>query len=159
MSKIKNSAIAPLIAQLIRNDADAISDGIKCFPLNRLEEMADEWIESLRADALTEKIFRNTAPTMPGDNQPGSKTYPDREELKPTPVSVPDPAKTETATPTKISIPAEPELQRFTAAMGEAAKAAGELWKIPSDENWQKNSKRSDAFDWLDEAKSALYDV
>jgi hypothetical protein len=159
MSKKQNSDAAQVFAQLIWKDPDAIKDGIKNISLNAIEDWAERNIRELRMEALTSKVYRNTAPEVPGDHPPAATAYPDREELKPTPLPVPDPAKTESATATKISIPAYPELKRFSVAMGETARAVSELFELNTEENWQKDRKRSEAFSWLDECKSSLYEV
>jgi hypothetical protein len=126
--------------------------------LPRLGE-PQQFTRKILCESLSDKIYRNTMPDIPGGNPPGATSHPERIELKPTPVAVPDPAKTESATATRISIPAYPELKRFSQAIGEAAKAASELFELESNQNWDKENKRRDAVDWLDEAKRSLFDV
>lgn len=157
--KNQNSSVAQAFAQLLWYDDAAIRDGIRNIPFNAIEDATEKHIQELRLEALTAKVLRNTAPEVPGDKPPAEITYSDRASLKPTPVSVPDPSETESATPTKISIPAYPELKRFAVAMGSTSRVVSEMFELASEENWQKNKKRGEAFSWLDEAKSSLYDV
>lgn len=155
----RNALRHTYIAQLLWSEPEAVKDGIKNISLNAIKDWAERNIRELRLEALTAKVLRNSAPEVPSDNPPAATDYPSREELKPTPLPVPDPAKTESATPTKISIPAYPELKRFAVAMGETARTVSEMFELASAENWQKNKLRGAAFSWLDEAKSSLYEV
>jgi hypothetical protein len=160
MSKKQNSTTAKNLVQILICDHEANQNGIEKLPRQFLENWCEDFLTEVRNHALTEKVLRNSAPEVPGDNPP-TKKYPDRTELQPTPLDVPDPAETETAKPTKISIPNQPEeVHRFGVAMGTLAKKASDLWAIVGDENQSgKNDARRDAFDWLDEVKSSIYDL
>ena len=153
MSKPKTDSTALAIVEALRDDADA-----KALPFNVLLNMASAFADEVRIHALTENIFRNTAPKVPGDKPPG-EGYPDRTELKPTPEPVPDPAETETATSTKISIPDYGDAKRFSVAMGGLATAASKLFEIASENQQEKDSARREAFDWLEETRSSIYDL
>ena len=111
MSKPKSDSTVLAIVEALRDDAD-----IKRLPFNELLNMASAFADEVRTHALCEGIL-NTAPDVPGDN-PGAKKYPKREELQPTPEPVPDPAETEGATSTKISIPDYGECQAFCRGNG-----------------------------------------
>ena len=113
----------------------------------------------MQSDALTEKLFRNTAPDVPGDKPP-EKKYPERTALKPTPEKVPDPAETETGTSTKISVPDYGEAKQFAAAMNGLATVASKLFEIESESQTQeKNDARRDTFDALEEVRNSIYDL
>ena len=155
----KYSAFGAMSANDFRKEPEAQENGSNLLPFDVVAEAFQETYDRLCQMALTAQIERNTAPTTPDDDAPGTD-YPSRTELKPTPVSVPDPAETESATATKISIPDYGDAKRFSVAMGGLAEAASELFEIVSEENQQeKNAARRDALDWLEEVKSSLFDL
>jgi hypothetical protein len=161
MSKKQNSTTAKNLVQILICDHEANQNGIEKLPRQFLENWCEDFLTEVRNHALTEKVLRNTAPEVPGDKPPAEKEYPSRTELKPTPEPVPSPDKTETAKPTKISIPNQPdEVKRFGVALGVLARKASDLWAIVADENQsEKNDARRYTFDALDEVKSSIYDL
>ena len=148
--KIKNSAITPLIAQLLRNDPDAMNDGIQQVPLNALEEMTDAWIQQIRADTLQDKFFANTAPEVPTDETPVKK-YP-KTQTAPTPA--PDAAETEGMRSTK---PSTPEYDLFKAGVVGLLDAGKSLFELESEDEQDKDDARRRAFDALQPVREAIW--
>ncbi|MGA3284247.1 MAG: hypothetical protein ABSD57_07305 [Verrucomicrobiota bacterium] len=158
MSKTNSTSLA--IVQALRVDADAIQNGIERIPYNALVGMAEAFCEDIRNHCLLQKSLNSPVPELAGDDTPGAKKYPRREELKPTPEPVPSPDETETATSTKISVPDYGDAKRFAVAMGGLATAASKLFEIESETQTQeKDDARRETFGWVDEVRQSVYDL
>jgi hypothetical protein len=160
MSDKKITDAAKAVAIVLTSDPEAVRNGVNRLSLQSIHNLAEHFVEEVRNYALVEKSYRNTSPTMPGDDQESTRTkYPDRTEVKPTPLAVPDPAETEGATPKKISIPDYPEMKRFSIAMGELADSASKLFEIASENQQDKDEARRAALGWAEETRSSLYEL
>lgn len=147
---MKTSNTAKQIANLLAGQFSSI-------PKDALLQTAQKFVSEMETENLMERAL-NTAPTVPASVPPDEKTYPSRKELKPTPVSVPDPAETEDLEERKKS---SPEYARFANGMLNLSKAADSVFEIISGENEpeseDKRDKRSAALDAVEEVRSSIY--
>ncbi|MGA2685902.1 MAG: hypothetical protein ABSF51_12710 [Verrucomicrobiota bacterium] len=147
----KNNSVTLAIVQALRSDRDAsgLSHAV-------LYNMADKFAEEVRQWAVMDRFMDATA-SVPGDDKPAEKKYPRREELKPTPLPVPDPSKTETSQELKTSLPDYGKPKEFLQAIGETIRATEKLWTAISEENWQDaDNHRATAFSFVEETRGAI---
>ena len=157
--KNKFSETALDIGNSVLADAECSRCGImKSFKPETLYSAAETFLNEWRTAAMEQKIMRDTAPEVPDDGTPPKK-YPKREELKPTPLEVPDPEETEGAS-TKISVPDYGDAKRFSQAMGALAAEASKLFDIVAEENQhEKEQQRRITFDAVAEVQYSVYDL
>jgi hypothetical protein len=159
MSKTTVNSTVLAIVQALRSDPDAVRDHVGKIPFNALVGMAETFVEDFQNFVLTQKTLRNSAPEVPGDNPPGKKKYPSREETTPTPLPVPDPADTEDA-PNKTTGEIQ-SLKEFSDSVALLSESGQALWKLETGErdSEEKSTARRNTFNALEFVRQTIHSL